>query len=156
MTHPILLYDGVCGLCNRFVQFVLKRDREGIFYFASLQSSLGQRLLGRYGVNAADLDTVYVVRNNDADVVPHRLDQRPDEHLNRQGQPLLARSDAALFVCQQLGGIWRLAAGIFGLLPRSLRDWCYRVIASNRYRFFGKYDACPMPSAETQSRFLDL
>src|ERR1700683_2602977 len=92
MTHPILLYDGVCGLCNRLNQFVLRHDRTGIFRFASLQSALAASILARHGANAADLDTVHVVVNPD----------QPDEYL-------LARSDAVIFVLKQLGGVWGLA-----------------------------------------------
>src|SRR5229473_2760258 len=100
MPHPILLYDGVCGLCNRFVQFILHRDRNAVFRFASLQSALTGRILARHGANPTDLDTVYVVIN-------HEL---PDESL-------LARSDAVVFVLKQLGGFWRRAAFLLQLLP---------------------------------------
>ncbi len=139
MTHPILLYDGVCGLCNRLNQFVLRRDPAGIFRFASLQSALAARILSRHGADAADLNTVYVVVNPD----------QPDEHL-------LVRSDAAIFVLQQLGGSWGLTAFLLRLSPRFLRDWGYRVIARNRYRFFGRFETCMLRSPENRDRFLDV
>ena len=138
VPHPIILYDGVCGLCNRMNQFVLKRDRAGVFRFASLQSALAARILARHGANASDLDTVYVVVNPDL----------PDE-------TLLARSDAVTYIARQLGGIWRLAGSIAHLLPRSIRDWGYRLVARHRYRIFGRFDACPLPTPEHRSRFLD-
>ena len=136
---PLLLYDGVCQLCNRLVQFILRRDRHAIFRFAALQSPLAARILTRHGLNPADLDTVYVVFNHD----------QPDESL-------FSRSDALLFALQQLGSIWQPAAFILKLLPRPLRDWAYRLVARHRYRIFGRYQACPLPSEDARSRFLDL
>jgi len=138
MPHPILLYDGVCGLCNRLVQFVLRRDAQGIFKFASLQSTVAQGLLSREGLNAEDLDTVGVVRNPGAD-----------------DQGLLVRSDAVIFVLTHLGPFWKIAASILKIVPRVVRNWGYAAIAKNRYRIFGRFETCPLPSAETRSRFLD-
>jgi len=161
--HPILLYDGVCGLCDRLVQFILRRDAAGIFRFAALQSALAGRILARHGADARDLDTVYVV-------VDYEL---PEEQL-------LPRSDAVIFILRQLGAaelrsarpglrpgptqarsrprniFWRLVGLLLQLVPRTLRDWGYVVVASNRYRVFGRYDTCPLPTEDTRSRFLDL
>jgi predicted DCC family thiol-disulfide oxidoreductase YuxK len=139
MAHPILLYDGVCGLCNRLVQCILRRDRGGTFRFASLQSALSTNILARHAVNAADLDTVYVV-----------LDY------NEPNESLLARSDAVVHVLKQLGPFWRFCAFAFQLLPRPIRDWKYRLVTRHRYRIFGRYDACPLPTEKTRVRFLDL
>jgi len=139
MSHPILLYDGVCGLCNRLVQFILRRDRTGIFRFASLQSGLAALILQRHGADSTDLDTVYVVVNPD----------QPDESL-------LARSDAVIFILKQLGGFWRFLGFLAQLKPRFLRDWGYRVVARNRYRVFGRFESCMLPSAEHHNRFLDV
>jgi predicted DCC family thiol-disulfide oxidoreductase YuxK len=138
MPHPILLYDGFCGLCNRFVQFILHRDRNAAFFFASLQSALAAGILARHGANPSDLDTVYVVIN-------HEL---ADEYL-------LSRSDAVLFVLKQLGGFWRPAAFLLQLLP-FLRDPAYNAVAHRRYRIFGRSDVCTLPSDADHSRFLDL
>jgi predicted DCC family thiol-disulfide oxidoreductase YuxK len=138
MFHPIVLYDGICGLCNRFVQFILRRDPTGVFRFASLQSALASQILQRHGLNAADLDTVYVVVN-------------PGE----SSESLLARSNAVLYVLRQLGGIWRVSALVCKVFPRPLRDFFYSIVARTRYRFFGRYETCPLPSAETRARFLD-
>jgi len=96
MLHPIILYDGVCGLRNRLNQFVLRRDREGIVRFASLQSPLAAPILARHGVNPQDLDSVYVVLNHD---------------LTKEAQPnerLLPRCDAVIFALKRLGGIWKV------------------------------------------------
>src|SRR5579863_10454909 len=106
MSHPIVLYDGVCGLCNRFIQFVLRRDPSGFFRFASLQSPLAASILARHGQHPEALDTVYAVLDCDT----------PQEFL-------IARSDAILFVLAQLGGLWRVAAAIFKLVPGPLRDF---------------------------------
>jgi predicted DCC family thiol-disulfide oxidoreductase YuxK len=142
-AHPILLYDGVCGLCNRSVQFILRHDRKARFRFAALQSTFAAPILRRHGANPAELETVYVVVNHE----PTKQDQ-PEE-------ALLARSDAVLFVLRQLGGVWQALAVLLRLLPRPLRDRGYGVVAHYRYRIFGRYDSCPMPSAETRARFLD-
>ena len=142
--HPVILYDGVCGLCNRTVQFILSRDPQGVFRFASLQSAVARRILARHDAKPTDLDTMYVALNCDvAD------GERSSKVM------LLSRSDAALFVLKEVGGAWRIMAGAMRLFPRTLRDWGYRVIASNRYRIFGRYDQCPIPSEATRARFLD-
>lgn len=145
-VHPILLYDGVCGLCNRTVQFVLKRDRRDRFRFASLQSEVARGILANYGASPSDLDTFYVATEFDAGLAA----ALPEK------SALLARSDAAIFVLRELGGIWRVASGLFRILPRPVRDCGYNFVARRRYRMFGRYDACPIPSAGTRSRFLDL
>jgi predicted DCC family thiol-disulfide oxidoreductase YuxK len=136
---PLLLYDGVCGLCNRFVQFILRHDRDARFKFASLQSPLATRILSRHAANPSDLDTVYVVLN-------HEL---PDERL-------LSRSDAVIFVLKQLGTPWAAAASLMELLPRFLRDFYYNLIARHRYRIFGRSGVCTLPRDADHSRFLDL
>jgi len=139
MPHPILLYDGVCRLCHRLVQFILRRDPSALFRFASLQSPFAARILARHGANPSDLDTVYVVLNHNE---PH--------------ESLLARSDAVPFVLTQLGGPWRPAARAFRLVPRPLRDWAYRQVARTRYRIFGRNETCPLPTPESGDRFLDM
>ncbi len=138
LPNPILLYDGVCGLCNRFVQFMLRHDRRDRFRFAALQSDFAGRVLERHGVHALDLDTVYLVVGY----------ARPEECL-------LNRSDAAIAVFSELGGPWGAVAAILRLVPRVLRNWGYKHIAGNRYRIFGKYDACPLPDPKDRHKFLD-
>ncbi len=138
-SNPIILYDGVCGLCNRFVQFVLKRDRNDQFRFAELQSNFGRNVLQRHGLDPDALDTVYLVLNH--------------------GQPserLLSRNDASTAVLEELGGFSRVLAKLLKLLPRRFRDWRYRLVAQNRYRFFGRYESCPLPDPKDRSKFLDL
>jgi predicted DCC family thiol-disulfide oxidoreductase YuxK len=139
MPHPILLYDGVCNLCNRFVQFILRHDREAIFQFASLQSAWSAQILTRHHADPTDLDTVYVVLNHD----------RPDEHL-------LSRSAAVLFILKQLKGPYRPTASLLQLLPKFLCDAAYNTVAQHRYRIFGRNDTCSLPNDQDRPRFLDL
>ena len=138
MSHPILLYDGVCGLCNRFVQFILRRDRNAVFRFAPLQRAPAAAILARHGVNPCALDTVYVVVNHEL------LDES-----------LLSRSDAAVYVLKQLPGPWRRAAFLLQLVPKFLREAAYEVVASYRYRVFGRSEVCMLPSDQDRTRFLD-
>ena len=137
-SNPIVLYDGVCGLCNRLNQFILKHDTHDRFQFASLQSDLAASLLKRHGADSHDLDTVYEV-----------LDY------NQPGERLLARSDAILHVLTQLDGIWKWA-GAGRLLPKVVRDGIYNVVARNRYRVFGKHDSCMLPDPKHRHKFLDV
>ena len=133
-ANPILLYDGVCGLCSRLVQFVLKRDSSRHFRFASLQSDFASRILQRHGLDPNDLDTVYLVE---------------------PGERLIARSDAVISVLRRLGGFWGALALLLRALPKSLRDWGYDIIAHSRYRIFGKHDSCLLPEEKYRDRFLD-
>lgn len=137
-SQPIVLYDGVCGLCNRLNQFLLKRDKHDRLRFASLQSPLAETILTRHGADPKDLDTVYVVRNY----------AQPDENL-------LSRSDAILYLLQQLGGVWSLAS-VGRVLPRGLRNVFYNLVARNRYRVFGKHDSCMLPEPKHRLKFLDI
>jgi len=138
-SKPIILYDGVCGLCNRLVQFLLKHDRDGRLQFASLQSDFADKVLSRHGLNAKDLDTVHVVENYD-----------------QQDERVLQRSDAILRAGRELGGFWSVSSSVAKVVPRPLRDLVYRFVATNRYRVFGKYDSCMLPDANQRSRFLDV
>jgi predicted DCC family thiol-disulfide oxidoreductase YuxK len=138
-ANPIVFYDGVCGLCNRLVQFLLKHDKEGRLRFAALQSEFAEKVLRRHGIDTKDLDTVRVVENYDT----------PDERV-------LQRSDAILRAGRELGGFWTTAAGIGRIVPRPVRDVVYRLVARNRYRMFGRYDTCMLPDPNQRSRFLDV
>ena len=129
---PILFFDGVCGLCDRLVQFVLRRDRPARFRFAALQSELAATTLRRFGKDAADLDTVYLLTD----------DAR-----------LLQKSRAIFFVLRALGLPWSLVT-VFAILPTAITDWFYDRVAHNRYRIWGKRDSCRLPSADERARFL--
>lgn len=140
--HPILLYDGVCGFCNRMVRRTLRRDRDGLFRFAPLQGTLARTILARHGValppaGSSDPSTFYLVLDCGA-----------------PGERLLARSDAVTFIVRHLPG-FSLPAVLFRLLPRFLRDALYNFVARHRYRLFGRYDTCPLPRPEERARFLE-
>jgi predicted DCC family thiol-disulfide oxidoreductase YuxK len=125
-------------LCNRLVQFVLPRDPQAVFHFAALQSELGRSIVKRHGRDPGALDTVYLVVNQ------------------RSAKPvLLERARAALFVLKTLGFPWSLIAPPLGILPDFLLTIGYNLVARHRYRVFGRYDTCPLPSPEHRQRFVD-
>jgi len=132
----LLLFDGSCGLCESLVQFVLARDPAGIFHFAPLSSPQGRSIVARHGGDPDDVSTMYVV-----------ADYRTPE-----ARPL-TRSRAALFVLGALGWPWK-AITLFGVLPTSLLDRVYDLVARNRYRVFGRREHCFMPRPEWQNRFI--
>jgi predicted DCC family thiol-disulfide oxidoreductase YuxK len=134
----LVLFDGVCGLCNRVVRFILPRDHVGIFDFAALQSETGRGWLRRFRRDPDALDTFVVIRD-----------------YRGPGPEMLTRSDAALFVMRWLGHPWR-ALSTLRLVPVALRDFGYDVAARRRYRWFGQYDTCPLPDASYRRRFVDL
>jgi predicted DCC family thiol-disulfide oxidoreductase YuxK len=133
----LILYDGVCGLCNRGVRFVLKRDRKCVFRFAALQSSAGREILARHGIQLDALDTFYVVQD-----------------FGLAGERVLARSSAAIYTAARLGGVWK-AVTVLRILPQHVRDFVYDTIARRRYRIFGRYNTCPLPEARYRDRFID-
>ena len=137
-SNPIVLYDGVCGLCNGAVQFLLKRDRGDRLRFASLQSDFAATLLKRHGVNHNDLDTVYVVLNR-----------------GEGNEALLARSDAFLRLAKEIGGVWSIA-GMGRIIPRPIRNWLYDLVARHRYQVFGKYESCMLPNPRHKHKFIEV
>lgn len=136
MSAPVMLYDGVCGFCNKSVQMILDHDRVGTMRFAALQSDYGKAIIERHA-ELRGVDSVVFVDSS--------------EGVER----VFVRSDAALRIASYLGGVWKifLAAKI---LPKPLRDYFYDLFARNRYKLFGKYDACMLPPVEVRSRFLDV
>jgi predicted DCC family thiol-disulfide oxidoreductase YuxK len=136
--RALLLYDGVCALCNGVVQFLIERDKLDRFRFAPLESSLGREVLARFDIHAFP-DGVMLL--TDA--------LTPAEHLYQ-------RSDAVAAALQQLGGMWRLVGQALRLLPRALRDWGYGIVARFRYRVFGRYETCPIPPPEQRARLLGV
>jgi len=134
----LFLYDGICGLCNRVNQFVLRHDAGGQFDFASLQSPTGHALLQRLGHSHAELTTFYVVGDY------------------RSTAPIvLSKARAALFVARALGWPWRLV-GAFAILPTPLLDFFYDLVARFRYRLFGRFETCPLPTPQQRHRFIDV
>ncbi len=128
---PVVFFDGVCAMCNGLVNFLLKADRQQRLLFAPLQGPTAQQLLPPLSDKSAEWSMLYV----DADGVRDK-------------------SDAALAVGRQLGGIWSLLSMLARLVPRFIRDAVYRFIARNRYSWFGKKDACRIPTPEERERFL--
>jgi predicted DCC family thiol-disulfide oxidoreductase YuxK len=131
--RPVLLYDGVCALCNGVVRFVLKRDREGVFRFAPLESEVARELAG----STEGIDGVVLVLDA---LVP--------------GQRVLRRSDAVAEALRLLGGGWRRMGRVLRVVPRAVREVGYGVVARMRYRVFGRYAVCPLPAADVRERFV--
>ncbi|HZW38859.1 MAG TPA: thiol-disulfide oxidoreductase DCC family protein [Ignavibacteriaceae bacterium] len=128
----IILFDGVCNLCVSSVQFIIKRDPVGIFYFASLQSDVGVRLSENFGALIEKTDSIILIK----------------------GDKCYIESDAALKIASKLKGGWKLLY-IFIIIPKPLRDAVYRYVARNRYKWFGKKDACMIPSPDLKKRFME-
>lgn len=128
----VILFDGVCNLCNGWVQFVIKRDPAKRILFASIQGDSGQAILTHYGMSTSDFDTMVVIEN---------------------GQHYI-RSTAALTAVRWLSGLWFLFA-VFLIVPRFIRDFCYNRVAKNRYKMFGESESCWLPTPELRERFLD-
>ncbi len=137
---PIVLFDGVCNLCNAVVRFVIARDPRGRVRFASLQSKAGKELLARY---ASQLP---------ADALPTD-DEAPPTFLLIEGERAYARSTAALRLCRYLSGLWPLL-GVNLVVPAALRDPLYDLVAAKRYKWFGRTDACRLPTPGEAQRFL--
>jgi predicted DCC family thiol-disulfide oxidoreductase YuxK len=129
--RAVVLFDGVCNLCNGFVQFVIPRDPLGHVRFAALQSEAARRLMAQTGVTPGSADSIVLV----------------------EGQHAFVRSEAALRIARQLRFPWPILYGLV-VVPRPLRDWVYDIVARNRYRWFGRRDVCMVPGPETRDRFL--
>lgn len=128
---PILLFDGVCNLCNKTVQFIIRADKKELFKFTSLQSTTGQRLLTKVKLPTSHFDSIVMI----------------DEG------KVYTKSTAALTVCKKLGGIWLFLYPLI-LIPKPFRDGIYQLIAKNRYKWFGKSNDCMLPSPDIKKRFL--
>lgn len=128
---PIVLYDGVCGLCDRSVQLILRNDRRGRFRFAALQSNAGRQLLEKFGLSPEALDSVVLV----------------------EGGQALRKSRAALRIARRMDAPWPMLWPLI-IVPRPAADFLYDLLAKNRYRIFGKLDACMLPPPEVRARFL--
>jgi predicted DCC family thiol-disulfide oxidoreductase YuxK len=134
-SGPVLIYDGVCGLCNWTVRVVLRLDRRGRVRFAPLQGTYAAELRQRHP-ELGDADSLVLV------------ERRPD------GERVLVKSDAVLRLAHRLGGVWRVAA-VGRLVPRALRDWVYDGVARHRYAIFGRLALRPSPPAHVTARFLE-
>ena len=136
--QTVVFFDGVCGLCDRFVQFLLERDRSGRIRFAPLQGELARTVLPRHGLNPDDLDSVVVISRW----------QHPSERA-------LTRAAAVHYTLDVLGGWWRIFARVARAVPGPLANWLYDLVARIRYKVFGRFEACPLPRPEWRERFFE-
>ena len=127
----IILFDGVCNLCNGSVVFIIKRDKKDVFRFAAIQSEEGQRLIKQYAIDTSKVDSILLL----------------------DGADYFAKSTAALMIARHLKGGYPLLYG-FIILPVFFRNWVYDIIARNRYQWFGKKESCMIPTPELKGKFL--
>lgn len=130
----IILFDGVCNLCNSAVAFIIKRDKNDMFRFASLQSDIGQRFIKELGIDTSKVDSILLIEPKES--------------------KYYHKSTAALQIAKQLSGVFPILS-VFLILPKFLRDWVYDIIAKNRYKWFGKKDSCLIPTPELRALFID-
>ncbi|WP_240751412.1 thiol-disulfide oxidoreductase DCC family protein [Flagellimonas onchidii] len=128
----IILFDGVCNLCNGAIQFIIKRDKNDLFRYAALQSDIGQQLITERAIDTSKVDSIILI-------VP--------------GVAYFTKSDAALEIAKGFGGLWKTMT-IFTWVPKTLRDAIYDLIAKNRYKWFGRKDSCMIPTPELQAKLL--
>lgn len=132
-NEKIILFDGVCNLCNGAVQFVIKHDKKNHYKFAALQSERATTLLKERGIDTAQIDSIILIDPNVA---------------------YYTKSTAALEIGKSFGGGWRLLS-IFKWIPTPIRDWVYDLVAKNRYRWFGKQNECMIPTPDLKAKFLN-
>lgn len=133
LDKKIILFDGVCNLCETSVQYVIKHDKKDIFRFVALQSALGQKILNHIGINPAHIDSIV---------------------LYQPGVAYFYKSTAAIEIAKGLSGIFSVAS-VFRILPSGLRDTIYDYVATNRYKWYGKKESCLLPTTELMSKFLE-
>lgn len=129
--HPVLLFDGVCNLCDGFVQWLIRRDKARVFRYAPIQSEAGQSLFCQFDLPLDEISTVVLV----------------------EGNRIYTHADVSLRIGQLLGGWWKLT-GLFYIVPPAIRNTIYNWVARNRYRWFGEKDQCMMPTPELKQLFL--
>ena len=132
LSHPVILFDGVCNLCNASVQFVIKHDKKRLFRFASLQSSFVEKVLKENKLSSNTFNSFILLDNN----------------------KIYTRSTAALLVAKNLSGLTKLLYG-FIIVPKFIRDFIYNMIAKNRYKWFGKQETCWLPTPQLKSLFFE-
>jgi len=130
-NKKIILFDGVCNLCNGSVVFIIKRDHKDVFRFAAIQSDIGQRLIEKYQIDTSKVDSILLLDGDSYDV----------------------KSTAALKIARQLKGGYPLLYG-FMILPAFFRNWVYDIIARYRYNWFGKKESCMIPTPELSEKFI--
>ncbi|WP_228236036.1 thiol-disulfide oxidoreductase DCC family protein [Allomuricauda sp. M10] len=131
-NKKIILFDGVCDLCSGSVQFVIKRDKKDVFRYAAIQSEVGQQLIKDRRIDTSQVDSIILIE---------------------PGVAYFTKSDAALEIAGELGGLWKLTS-VFKWIPKSIRDVIYDFVARNRYKWFGKQESCMIPTPELKGKFL--
>jgi predicted DCC family thiol-disulfide oxidoreductase YuxK len=131
-SRHIVIFDGVCNFCNGAVNFIIKRDPTGRFWFTPMQSPIGQELIERYGADVAGIDTFLLVKEGRC----------------------FKRTDAALEITKDLKGYWYMFR-VLKVFPQQFRDYFYRLFARNRYKFFGRRETCMVPTEGDRRRFLE-
>jgi predicted DCC family thiol-disulfide oxidoreductase YuxK len=139
----VVLFDGVCNFCDASVNFIIERDPNAYFKFAPLQSEEGQRLANTYGFASATAES----DGETSDLIPI------DSVILVENEKAYTHSTAALKILKRLGAPWSWLY-VFLVVPKSLRDWAYKLFARYRYRMFGRKDQCMLPSPEVRARFL--
>nr|WP_314896795.1 DUF393 domain-containing protein [uncultured Flavobacterium sp.] len=129
----IILFDGVCNLCNTAVQFIIKHDKKDVFRFVALQSDLGQKIIKYIGIDEKNIDSII---------------------LYQPGIAYYYKSEAVLEIAKDLGGIFYLGT-LFTIFPTSFNNYIYDYIAKNRYKWYGKKESCMIPTKELQAKFLE-
>ena len=132
-NKKIILFDGICNLCNSAVQFIVKGDANDVFRFVALQSNLGIEICNYIGVDPTKMDSII---------------------LYEPGKAYYYKSDAALRIASNLGFLYSLTI-VFKIIPESVRNMIYDYIAKNRYRWFGKKEECMIPTKELKDKFLE-
>ncbi len=127
----IILFDGVCNLCNSSINFVIKRDRKDVFRFTALQEEVGRGLIDKYGIDPSNTDSIILIENNKAYI----------------------KSSAALRIAKSMSGGYPLLF-IFMVIPKFIRNWVYDFVARNRYKWYGKKESCMIPTPELKAKFL--
>ncbi|MEE9361016.1 MAG: DCC1-like thiol-disulfide oxidoreductase family protein [Cellulophaga sp.] len=132
-TKKIVLFDGVCNMCNSFVLFAIKRDKKDILRFTSLQSEIGQKLISERNIDTSKIDSILLIE---------------------PGVAYYTKAEAALKIGQTFGGLWK-TTWILEQLPSIITNTIYDFIAKNRYRWFGKKESCMLPTPELIEKFLE-
>lgn len=130
-THPIILFDGICNLCNSAVSFVIKRDKKSVIQFAALQTDPAKKLLEQFNLPTQSINSIILIEKG----------------------VLYTQSTAVLKISKHLNGLWPLLYGLI-IVPTFIRNGIYQWIAKNRYQWFGKQEKCMVPSPELSARFL--
>ena len=128
--HKVILFDGVCNLCNSFVNFVIRNDKKEVFKFAPIQSDFGEIALKKHRINSKDTDSIILIDDDNYYI----------------------KSSAALYIAKELSGAYPLLF-CFMIVPKFIRNWIYDLVAKNRYKWFGKKLSCMIPTPELKNKF---